>query len=510
MQPPHTPSGPEATAATDKPMDERTPAGVIHDSSGIAGHPRGLTTLFFTEMWERFSYYGMRALLMLFMTTPLTAGGLGFDVARAAAIYGVYTGSVYFTTIPGGWIADRLLGPRKAVLIGGIIIALGHYMMLLRSLPTFYAGLTLIAIGTGLLKGNVATLVGQLYSEGDPRRDAGFSIFYMGINTGALFAPIICSYLGETIGWHWGFAAAGAGMTLGVIQYVLGVKRLGGAGERLPRPENPAKLWASVIGAMLALTGVLAVLWDQRYWIVLGLAAVLFVWLVRQGEPGIERRRLSAIVVLFVFATLFWAAFEQAGSSLNLFARDYTDRQLPAFASALGDEKGNFPAGWFQSVNSIFLVLLAPVFAGLWIWLGKRNIEPSSPAKFGYGLFFVGLGFLVLAGAAMVSIRNGGTAVSPMWLVALYLCHTLGELLLSPVGMSTVTKLAPARLVGSMMGVWYLSISLGNFVGGSVAGLFETFPLPQLFGAVFATTFVAALIMGALSKPIRNLMSGVH
>jgi proton-dependent oligopeptide transporter, POT family len=509
MQPPHTPSGPEATGATDKPMDERTSAGVIHDSSGIAGHPRGLTTLFFTEMWERFSYYGMRALLILFMTAPVAAGGLGFDVARAGAVYGVYTGSVYFTTIPGGWIADRLLGQRKAVLIGGIIIALGHYMMLLRTLPTFYAGLTLIALGTGLLKGNIASIVGQLYSEKDPRRDAGFSIFYMGINLGAFTAPLICSYLGETVGWHWGFAAAGVGMTFGVIQYVLGVKRLGGAGERLQKPENPGQLWAGVIGIMLALIGVLAVFWDQRYYIVIALTAVLFTWLVRQGTPGIERRKLSAIVALFIFATLFWAAFEQAGSSLNLFARDVTDRVLPAAARGLGDENGLFPAGWFQSVNSMFLIALAPVFAWLWLRLARSGKEPSSPAKFAYGLFFVGLGFLIVAGGALAHVRTG-QHVSPMWLVALYLCHTIGELLLSPVGMSTVTKLAPARLVGSMMGVWYLSISLGNFIGGSVAGLFETFPLPQLFGAVFATTFVAALILAALSRPIRNLMSGVH
>jgi POT family proton-dependent oligopeptide transporter len=503
------PSDPRvAAAATDEPAVAEPI--VAFDSGGIAGHPRGLTTLFFTEMWERFSYYGMRALLILFMTAPVAAGGLGFDVARAGAIYGLYTGSVYFTAIPGGWIADRILGQRKAVLVGGIIIALGHYSLLFHDLRFFYGGLVLIALGTGLLKPNISTIVGQLYPVGDVRRDAGFSIFYMGINLGALTAPLICSWLGETRGWHWGFAAAGVGMTLGVIQYVLGVKRLGGAGERVAPAENPARLWAAVIGAMALLAIVLNQFWDQRNWIVLALTAVLFVWLVRQGAPGEERRRLSAIVVLFVFATLFWAAFEQAGSSLNLFARDYTNRALPSFARAVGDADGNFPAGWFQSVNSLFLVALAPVFAWLWLYLARTNREPSSPAKFAYGLFFVGLGFLVVAGGALVSLQNNKAPVSPMWLVVLYLCHTIGELLLSPVGLSTVTKLAPARLVSSMMGVWFLALSLGNFIGGSVAGLFETMPLPRLFGAVFLTTAVSALILALLVKPIRRLMSGVH
>jgi POT family proton-dependent oligopeptide transporter len=499
------------TAATDKPaaIDLVTPA-FEADRGGIAGHPRGLTTLFFTEMWERFSYYGMRALLILFMTAPVAAGGLGFDVARAGAIYGLYTGSVYFTAIPGGWIADRILGQRKAVLVGGIIIALGHYSLLFHDLRFFYGGLVLIALGTGLLKPNISTIVGQLYPVGDPRRDAGFSIFYMGINLGALTAPLICSWLGETRGWHWGFAAAGVGMTLGVIQYVLGVKRLGGAGERVAPAENPGRLWAGVIGAMVLLAAVLYQFWDQRNWIVLALTAVLFVWLVRQGEPGAERRRLGAIVVLFVFATLFWAAFEQAGSSLNLFARDFTDRSLPSFARAVGDAEGNFPAGWFQSVNSLFLVALAPVFAWLWLYLARTKREPSSPAKFAYGLFFVGLGFLVVAGGALVSLQNNKAPVSPMWLVVLYLCHTIGELLLSPVGLSTVTKLAPPRLVSSMMGVWFLALSLGNFIGGSVAGLFETMPLPRLFGAVFLTTAASALVLALLVKPIRRLMSGVH
>jgi POT family proton-dependent oligopeptide transporter len=472
---------------------------IPYDTSGLAGHPAGLSTLFLTEMWERLSYYGMRALLILFMTAPLAAGGLGFPTEKAAAIYGLYTASVYFTSIPGGWIADRLLGLRRAVLCGGILIALGHYSMFLNRLPFFYAGLVLIVLGTGLLKGNISAIVGSLYAPDDKRRDAGFSIFYMGINTGALMGPIICGTLGEKVGWHWGFGAAGIGMTFGVIQYVLGQERFGNAGLLREKPESPAKLWGIVVAGLLGLATVFYYLWDYRDYVLIVGTVALFTTFWRQARPGLERKRLAAIIVLFLFAMLFWGGFEQAGSSFNLFARDVTDRMVAGW---------EFPASWFQSVNSIFLVLLAPVLTMLWAWLGPR--EPSSPAKFAYGLLFVGLGFLVIAGAALVSIRSGGAKVSIAWLIVLYLCHTIGELCLSPVGLSTVTKLAPQRLVGSMMGVWFLALSLGNFIGGRVAGLLETFPLPQLFGAVFLISAFSALVLALLSKPIRRLMSGVH
>ena len=481
----------EIAAATDLP-----PADVPFDASGLAGHPRGLTTLFFTEMWERFSYYGMRALLILFMTASVAQGGLGWDAKRAGAIYGLYTAGVYFTAIPGGWIADRLLGQRRAVLWGGVLIALGHYSLALNVLPFFFAGLVLIVLGTGLLKPNISTMVGQLYAPDDTRRDAGFSIFYMGINTGALIAPIICSYLGEKIAWHWGFGAAAVGMTFGLVQYVLGGKRLGQAGLMLAPPVDAGATWARLLAGMAAGTALLWALWDFKDLVILAGTAVFFYWLVRQGRTPVERKRIGAVIVLFVFATLFWGAFEQAGSSLNLFAQRFTRRVVFGW---------EFPAGWFQSMNSLFLVLLAPVFAWTWIRLGRR--EPSSPAKFVLALVFVGLGFLAMAIAAFL---GQGTLVSPWWLVACYLCHTIGELSLSPVGMSAVTKLAPARLVSSMMGVWFLSISLGNFIGGRVAGLFETFPLPSLFGAVFVTTTVAAVVLAALVRPIRRLMSGVH
>jgi POT family proton-dependent oligopeptide transporter len=483
------------------------------DRAGIAGHPRGLTTLFFTELWERLSYYGMRAILILFMTASVADGGLGWDARRAATLYGLYTAGVYFTAIPGGWIADRLLGQRRAVLVGAVLIALGHYSLAANMLPSFFAGLVLIVLGTGLLKPNISSIVGQLYAPDDHRRDAGFSIFYMGINIGAMVGPLICGFMaqdprflsllhalgiGARTGWHWGFGAAGVGMTFGIVQYVLGRDRLRGAGELTAPPPSAGALWAKLALVIAASAALLWGLWDYKDVVVLVGVAGFFVWLVRQGTPGVERKRIGALIVLFVFATLFWGAFEQAGSSLNLFAQRFTRHELLGL---------RFPPSWLQAVNSIFLIALAPVFAWLWVRLGPR--EPSSPAKFALGLLFVGLGFAVVAVAARVAASDG-TPVSPMWLILLYLLHTVGELCLSPVGLSTVTKLAPVRLVGSMMGVWFLSISLGNFIGGRVAGLFETFPLPQLFGAVFLTTTAAAVVLVLLVRRIRNLMSGVH
>ena len=464
----------------------------------FGGHPRGLRTLFFTEMWERFSYYGMRALLMLFMVAPVAAGGMGMSAERAAAIYGLYTGSVYFTTIPGGWIADRLLGLRRAVLVGGISIALGHYCLAANVRPLFYAGLVFIVVGTGLLKANISSIVGQLYAKDDPRRDAGFSIFYMGINLGAFISPFVCGYLGQQIGWHWGFGAAGVGMTLGLIQYVWGQKRLGQAGLLLERPANTGRLWLAILAAVTAAAALLYAVWPYREWVMLGLTAVLFTWLLRTGaRDTTERKRIGAIIALFVFATLFWIGFEQAGSSLTLFADQYTNNVILSWS---------FPSSWYQSVEPAFVITLAPVFAWLCVRLGRR--EPSSPAKFAYGLLLLGIGFLFVAVAARIFARTG-VKVSPWWLILLYLFHALGELSLSPVGLSTVTKLAPARIVGLMMGVWFLALSLGNFLAGHVAGYFEKMPLPQLFGAVFLSTTLSAAALALLTPPIKRLMAGV-
>ena len=470
------------------------------DRSGFFGHPRGLFTLFLTELWERFSYYGMRAILILFMVAPAAAGGLGMSTVKAASIYGAYTGSVYFATIPGGWIADRLLGLRRAVLVGGILIALGHYCLFgARTPELFFAGLGLIVLGTGLLKANVSSIVGQLYTEGDTRRDAGFSIFYMGINTGALVSPLICGWLAQKVGWHWGFGAAAFGMTLGLVQYVLGWRRLGGAGELQAPPKNAGTLWATVAAGVVAAGVFLFYAWAWRDWVVLAATVVLFVWLLKTGgTTKVETKRIGAIIVLFVFATLFWVGFEQAGSSLTLFADQNTRNTLFGY---------EFPSSWYQSVEPVFVVTLAPVFAWLWMRLGKR--EPSSPAKFAWGLLTLALGFLLIAVAAHLALGSG-LKVGPLWLIGLYLFHALGELSLSPVGLSTVTKLAPARIVGLMMGVWFLALSLGNFIGGHVAGLFGSLPLPQLFGAVFLVTAASALVLFLLVKPIQGLMGGVR
>jgi POT family proton-dependent oligopeptide transporter len=478
------------------------------DREGIGGHPRGLTTLFFTEMWERFSYYGMRALLILYMTTAVASGGLGFDTRTAASIYGAYVGSVYLMSIPGGWIADNVLGTRRAVFVGGVIIALGHYSMAVPTIYTFYTGLVLIVLGTGLLKPNVSAIVGSLYGPTDQRRDAGFSIFYMGINLGAFIAPLVCSYLGERINWHWGFGAAGVGMTLGLIQYVAGRDRLAHVGHP-PEQARAVTQRKALIGALFMATIALVVIGlyfgpegIQKPLLGLLIAGALggLVWLFGWYLKPEEKKPVAAICILFVFSVIFWAAFEQAGSSFNLFARDFTNR------SVFGRE---FPAGWYQSVNAMFIITLAPVFAWLWLRLGDR--QPSSPAKFSLGLLFVGLGALLLAMASML-LGSADNRVGPWWLVGVYLLHTIGELCLSPVGLSTTTKLAPARLSGLMMGVWFLSISIGNFVAGWAAGFFEagSVALVGLFSKVAAVPVIAAVILFALTPWIRRLMGKVR
>lgn len=491
------------------------PRAAVPDDHGFFGHPRGLSTLFFTEMWERFSYYGMRALLLLYMTAPVAAGGLGFDTARGGAIYGLYTSMVYMTTLPGGWLADRLIGQRRAVLYGGILIASGHFCMAFPSLSTFYLGLFLIVIGTGMLKGNVSVIVGQLYAPDDVRRDAGFSIFYVGINLGAFISPLVCGYLGQRVDWHVGFAAAGVGMVIGLIQYTLGAHYLGEAGLRPAAAASPAAAvalrrnvirWGGLgliavvaIGAA-AFLGVVRVtatqLSDAAGVFLLILSIAFFGWLFFAGDwtPS-ERRRLYVIGVLFLGASLFWAAFEQAGSTLNLFADRDTHNVVGSY---------EFPSSWYQSLNSLFIFALAPVFAWLWVRLASARKEPSSPAKFALGLIFVGAGFAVLIPAAALSER--GVQVSPVWLIATYLLHTTGELLLSPVGLSAMTRLAPVRIAGLMMGVWFLASSVGNYVGGRVSAFYESWPLPNLFGAVAAFAAVAGLILFALVPPIRKMM----
>jgi POT family proton-dependent oligopeptide transporter len=487
-------------------------------SAAPGGHPAGLRTLFFTELWERFSYYGMRALLVLYMVDA--GSGLGLDDRTAAAIYGLYTAAVYLAALPGGWIADRLLGTQRAIWIGGVVIAAGHFTLALPGRASFFAGLLLIICGTGLLKPNISAVVGQLYAQGDPRRDSGFTLFYMGINLGAFIGPLICSTLGESerFGWHYGFAAAGVGMVLGLIYFGRTRGRLGEAGTRASLdPANAADrrrmqvLWrnvalgaaALVLAAGALLTGMVqvdAVAAAQRTGVLIALvASAYFLYLfLLAGLTREEKRRTAVIVVLFFGAALFWSGFEQAGSSLNLFAERYTTR-------AFGDVE--IPAGWFQSLNPLFVLILAPVYAALWVRLAARGLDPSTPAKFGIGFLLLAAGFAVMIGAAV--LVQQGDRVLPSWLVTTYLLHTMGELALSPVGLSATTRLAPRRFAGQMMGVWFLGAALGNLIAGLIAGEFRDDAIgdfPAMYLQIVLTSAGAGLLLLACSRPLRRLV----
>ena len=503
----------------------RTGQQVYEDSLNSATrHPPGLRTLFFTEMWERFSYYGMRALLVLFMVETIEAGGLGLTDQTATAIYGLYTAAVYLVSLPGGWIADRLLGAQRAIWHGGIIIMLGHFTLAIPSVYAFFLGLLFVILGTGLLKPNISAVVGELYAPGDPRRDSGFTIFYMGINLGAAIGPLICSTLGESaiFGWHYGFAAAGVGMLIGLIQFRRSRWRLGDAGAKPTLdPTDPAQAselragWRRVIAGLLLLGILVALLMAgavridpvglaRNSTIVIAIiAAGYFAYLYAlAGLSAEEKRRLLVIIVLFFGSAVFWAGFEQAGSSLNLFAERYTERVFGGL---------EIPAGWFQTLNPAFIILLAPVYAGMWVSLARRNLNPSTPVKFALGLIILGLGFVVMLFAARLVVA--GNQVLPTWLFFTYLLHTMGELALSPVGLSATTKLAPRRYVGQMMGAWFLSLSMGNLLAGLIAGEFNTEAvqeMPGLYTQIVLTTTGGGLLLLIFSRPIRRLMGDVH
>jgi proton-dependent oligopeptide transporter, POT family len=444
-------------------------------AAGVKGHPRGLGPLFFTELWERFSYYGMRSILILYMTSTAAQGGLGFDVKTAASLYGWYTMAVYLTALPGGLIADYLTGARLAVFIGGIIIAAGHFSMVFHSMTFFYLGMALIAIGTGLLKPNISVMVGNLYGPNDPRRDSGFSIFYMGINIGALLAPLVVGYLakGETFksflssigqdpntSWHWGFGAAGVGMVIGLIVYVLSRRTLERVGDKVP---SAVKLKADSAPAATLTSG--------------------------------DWKRIAAIFILFIFTILFWAAYEQKGSSLNLFADRLTRTEI--FGNS-------FPAPYLQSLTPAFVILLTPLFATLWIRL--RDRQPSSPGKFTLGLLLIGTAYLLMIPAAMLTAQG---RVSFWWLVGLYFLEVCGEMCLSPVGLSTVTKLAPAKFVGIMMGLWFFATSLGNKLAGYLAGFFDStnsWQLTKLYGGIAVGLLASAVVLALLTPSLKKLM----
>jgi len=479
-------------------------------------HPRGLYTLFFTEMWERFSYYGMRALLVLFMVDAVR-GGMGMDDKTATAIYGLYTAAVYLMSLPGGWLADRLWGAQRAVWYGGIIIALGHFTLALPWAQTFYLGLVFVVVGSGTLKPNMSGMVGDLYPEGGARRDAGFTIFYMGVNLGAALGPMVCGWLAKEKGWHWGFAAAGVGMVLGLIQYRASRHLLGHAGVR-PGNENPLHISERMIlyggtlaGAMALLLGLMGLvrlnpvfLAQCMAYVILAIAIAFFgyaFFFCRLDK--VEKERVAMVLVLFLASALFWSGFEQAGSSFNLFAERYTARYFGWFNYEI-------PAAWFQSLGAIFIITFAPVFAWFWVWLARRNLDPSIPVKFALGLLLLAAGFAVMAGAAQVVVA--GRQAWPTWLILTYLLHTFGELCLSPVGLSSVTKLAPRKLAGQMMGIWFLATSLGNLLAGLLAGEFNPSAIqhwPALYLKIIILPATAGVLLIVFSRPIKRLMVGV-
>ncbi|MDB2510582.1 peptide MFS transporter [Gammaproteobacteria bacterium] len=448
----------------------------MNTSNTFFGHPIGLRTLFLTEMWERMSYYGMRALLVLYMTGAVTGfnPGLGWSQVESQAIYGIYSGMVYFMVVPGGWIADNILGHQKAVLIGALIIALGHFTLAIPIEQTFFLGLIFVVLGTGLLKGNISTIVGQLYDGQDDRRDSGYTIFYMSINIGSTLGFLICSYLGEKIGWHWGFGAAGIGMTFGVIQYIKHRHLLGDAGMHPNEmPDEKRKKYTNylkvslvamflVIGA--GLFGFIVI--DPRFfaeqfaYFLTIVAGLYFIYLfLFAGLNASERKNLILLFLLFIGAAAFWSGFDQSAGSLNIFARDYTDLSVAGF---------KIPVGWLQFANPIIVVLFAPIFAGIWAQLARKNLDPSLPFKFAIGLLFMALSFLVMIIAVNLAIES--SPVGMQWLLLTYLFQTWGELALSPIGLSAFSRYGPKRYMGQMFGLWFLASAIGGVLAGLLGG----------------------------------------
>ena len=448
----------------------------MNTSNTFFGHPVGLRTLFLTEMWERMSYYGMRALLVLYMTGAVTGfnPGLGWSQVESQAIYGIYSGMVYFMVVPGGWIADNILGHQKAVLIGALIIALGHFTLAIPIEQTFFLGLIFVVLGTGLLKGNISTIVGQLYEDQDDKRDSGYTIFYMSINIGSTLGFLICSFLGEKIGWHWGFGAAGVGMTFGVIQYIQHRHLLGDAGmypnemSDEKRNQYAKYLKISLIGMFLVIgAGLLGFFTinprffaEQFAYFLTIIAGLYFIYLfLFAGLNSSERKNLILLFLLFIGAAAFWSGFDQSAGSLNIFARDYTD------LSVLGYQ---IPVGWLQFANPVIVVLFAPIFAGLWAQLARKNLDPSLPFKFAIGLLFMALSFFVMIVAVNLALKS--SPVGMQWLLLTYLFQTWGELALSPIGLSAFSRYGPKRYMGQMFGLWFLASAIGGVLAGLLGG----------------------------------------
>ncbi len=448
----------------------------MNTSNTFFGHPIGLRTLFLTEMWERMSYYGMRALLVLYMTGAVTGfnPGLGWSQIESQAIYGIYSGMVYFMVVPGGWIADNILGHQKAVLIGALIIALGHFTLAIPIEQTFFLGLIFVVLGTGLLKGNISTIVGQLYEGQDDKRDSGYTIFYMSINIGSTLGFLICSYLGEKIGWHWGFGAAGIGMTFGVIQYIKHRHLLGDAGMHPNEMSDDKRkkltnyLKVSLVGMFMVIgAGLLGFFTiDPRFfaeqfaYFLTVIAGLYFIYLfLFAGLNAAERKNLILLFLLFIGAAAFWSGFDQSAGSLNIFARDYTDLSIAGY---------EIPVGWLQFANPVIVVLFAPIFAGIWAQLARKNLDPSLPIKFAIGLLFMALSFLVMIVAVKIALES--SPVGMQWLLLTYLFQTWGELALSPIGLSAFSRYGPKRYMGQMFGLWFLASAIGGVLAGLLGG----------------------------------------
>ncbi|WP_320781856.1 peptide MFS transporter [Streptomyces sp. CRN 30] len=484
--------------------------------AGGTRRPRGLLTLWNVEMWERFSFYGMRAILVLFLTAPAAQGGLGLAPHTGAAVFGVYGALVNLLALPGGWIADRLWGSYRAIVRGGVVITAGHAVLAVPAgAATAYTGLLLVAVGTGLLKPGVSTLVGRLYDAegGDTasaaaRRDAGFSVFYLGISLGAFAAPLITGYLGERVDWHAGFGAAAAGMLVGLLVCVRGRGRL--PVERRAGPMSPAGAYRAVAvggaAAVFLAAGYAVALWwghspteavvQAVTLLTVAVAVVCFAVLFRgAGSDPVERGRLAAYVWLFLAATVFWTVAEQGGSLISLFARDHVDRTLA------GRE---VPTSWFQSLGPLYSVLLAGVFAALWLRLGGR--QPGTPAKFALALGGLGAASLVMAGAGWAA---GAGRVTPLWLVVAFLVQIVAEMLLSPTGLSVTTRLAPVRLAHRVMSLWFLSVALGSALSAQVVRLSTVWPPGPYFAALGALALLASAVLALARGRLRALMHGV-
>ncbi len=476
----------------------------------LFGHPRGLFVLFFTEMWERFSYYGMRAILFLYLTKAASEGALGLPEDQGGAIMGLYMASVYLLTLPGGWIADNILGQKKSIWYGALCIMAGHLVLAIPASPgVFFAGLALVAIGTGLLKANISSIVGELYPEGGARRDAAFSIFYLGINLGAFLGMFIVGYLGEKVGWHYGFGAAAFAMLFGVINFKMNGKYLKDIGNE-PAVKS-SYTYVYVVIALLLITGMLMVtgLLDSiamagvMKYVISGITLGYFIYIgfFDKSLSLVERKRVGVLFILFIGISVFWSGFEQASTTLTIFADRHTDRHLFGW---------ELPASWMQNANSMFILIFSAPVGALWLWLNRKNLNPSLPLKFGLGLVQMALGFLVMFYAAQ-KVVNGELA-GMGWLVFTYMFHTLGELFASPVGLSAYTKLAPKKYYSQLMGLWFVGASLGNLIAGLFAGNFNeenVQQMPDLFYQVFIIAAICGLVLILFYKPIKKWMGGV-